>query len=388
MQLSTHALSTPATDAHTFYILNLYTGAKYSCSLRSETKWYYIVEVTGMLSRGAVAVRRFHKATMCIDELCLYIRNVKEETAARIEAVKADRAATDEQELLNVLAPTSGYCLNCECHSNGLTFSADWDMLICPECASDKADYEANPPKALDTPAVNTPEVLEQCSQIIDRVLTAPLLDGNHRRVALNELDPAQWLQCSPAVKAAVNAAAQHSTPTTHTDPGGPISHDAPHFCPACESYVKADEMTASAWVTMLICIDCANDEEEALTATKTVIVHNQHDGSTYDAEILKATAQGYTVLIHAGVFGDLVRPFPFDTLHNAHLALEVRGDVDTVCHVIDVETNNQFRAVLFSETTRFYTVDVFGWDGVPTRHHFSKIRMLSRDFKLAISRG
>lgn len=179
MNLSQHALTVPATAAHTFYALNIYTGAKYKCILRSETKWYYTVEVTGILSGGRVAVRRFHKATMCIDELCLYIRNVKEETTARIDAVKADRAADDEQEILNVLTP-------------------------------------------------------------------------------------------SPTMTQALKETA--AIESTHTDPGGPIAHDAPHFCPACEGYAKADEMTASAWVTMLICIDCATAEEDALSSTLTGI--------------------------------------------------------------------------------------------------------------------
>ncbi|MBL4908987.1 MAG: hypothetical protein JKX78_03020 [Alteromonadaceae bacterium] len=146
---------------------------------------------------------------MSNDELMLIISvtaddvaQTEKEIAAKVAHNKADTAARIAAVKVREAAATSGYCLNCECHSNGLTFSTDWDMLICPDCASDKADYEANPPKALDT---------------------------------IND-------------------------------------HDAPHFCPACEGYCKTDEMTASAWVTALICIDCATAEENALSATLTGI--------------------------------------------------------------------------------------------------------------------
>jgi hypothetical protein len=356
MILSTHALTTPATAAHTFYALNLHTGIKYTCTLTRETKCYYVVLVDSNCAGYGAIERRFHKATMCINELCLYIRNTDNVTPSAQTAtalVEAD-AVEAAQVALDVLTD--------EVEAVAVVNAVNMTGSITARLVHTTENFYI----------VNVALCGKRATQCGFSKRTM-----QHKALSLTITDGV-------------------ATVRQVRNPDG-----NPCFCPQCETYNPFDEMTTSAWVTARICIDCATKEEDALRATlsnidctvtvdmkpaKSILVNNQHDGAQYTGELLKETATEYTVLILSASFGDAVRVFPRDTLKNAHFALDVRGDVDTVCHVIDTESLHQFRAVLFSETPRFYTVDVFNYDGVPTRHHFSKMRMMSRDLKLAIS--
>ena len=110
MQLHHRAMSEAvSTETHSFKIVNIYTGKHITCTLARETKCYYVMW-SQELSGGRSLERRFHKATMNNDELCLII-----------EANDADGdegAEDDAQLILDVEAElateaASGYCLNC-----------------------------------------------------------------------------------------------------------------------------------------------------------------------------------------------------------------------------------------------------------------------------------
>lgn len=209
MNLSPRALTTLASpERHTFSIINIYTGKTIQCKFARETKCYYIMwqKLPTHTANQWLEVR-FHKATMSVDELNLYIEDTAElkaaaraDVAARIAAVKA-----------------ADHCPNCEqeCNTDELTQSAHSDVMYCPECIQEEKDDDAH---------------------------------------------SAQTAQALAEVDTTGEANLYIATPA-------PIAHDAPHFCPQCETYNKADEMTTSAWLTALICIDCATDEENALTA-------------------------------------------------------------------------------------------------------------------------
>ena len=175
MNLSPRALNTPATTAHTFTINNIYTGTSYECTLTRETKCFYIVEVLNGLSGGRSMTRRFHKATMCIDELCLYIAApvtinetletlITPESIAAVAEVQADHsnAAPSNNEAVNACPVVASevstgadyipatrapnFCPNCEqYHPNDeMTHSVLLDGVFCIDCANEINDAYDN----------------------------------------------------------------------------------------------------------------------------------------------------------------------------------------------------------------------------------------------------
>lgn len=164
MNLHPRALETFASpERHTFTIINVYTGTTYTATLARETKCFYVMWVSGLVSGGRVVERRFHKATMTINELSLYIEDTaavkaqsEKEIAAKVayanelNATDAPTVTTDADlaivldsvhctttvDMTPDLHDAPAFCTNCETYvkHDELIFNVPTASMVCIDC--------------------------------------------------------------------------------------------------------------------------------------------------------------------------------------------------------------------------------------------------------------